>query len=301
VNLSHFERYSDSYFTAADATYYSSSDEEEPRKEQHHKGVLSNIADMENFLVGSSAFRSLLTSLKVLRRKLVSPAWIGSSIHNELVRRVAAIRALPCSSPHTRRIMSIFNSLPLPSGTTRMEWTCRCGHTSYDDFNAKSEVVRKLAEKMVRSGSVIRATTTGQATSKLADAFNSLRNSGIAFYRRLCVTQGQSVNSSSEGIAETAIQPDMQRPPSDYPIYKFVALCLQIRTFTPSLVHLQLYPSSEDGCVVNSDQELFRQLRKTYSKTCKRRIGSKLCGIYFVKVGYSILCLWRIGLMALNF
>jgi hypothetical protein len=184
-----------------------------------------------------------------------------------------------------------------------MEWTCRCGYTSYDDFNTKSEVVRKLAEKMLRSGSVIRAATTGQATSKLVDAFNSLRNSGTAFSRRLSITQSQSVDSSSEGTAETAIQPDMLRPPSDHLIYRFVALCLQTRTFTPSLAHLQLYPSSEDGCVVNSDQELFRQLRKTYSKNCKRRIGSKLCGIYFVKVIFHILRfrLWRIGLMALNF
>jgi hypothetical protein len=56
VNLSNLERDSGFALTAAYATHDSSSDEEEPGKEQHYKRVRPNIADMENFLVGSSAF-----------------------------------------------------------------------------------------------------------------------------------------------------------------------------------------------------------------------------------------------------
>jgi hypothetical protein len=286
------------------------SSSDEGSEEEDHTIILPNIPEMEEFLIGGSAFQALTISLRTfllpeplkstgqvlsvtrlssLRRKWSSLCEINFWNGHDLVRYIAIPSIQSCVSMFldTQKILAIFRSSPLPIGITRLEWTCQCGHKSFDDYSSKPATVRKLAEKMIRSGSIISATTTDQATSKLVDFWNSIRNMGITLWRSVSSKETQPITRLPAEILHTASQAGPEISPSNFPLFKFVALCLHTTTFVPSLTHLQVYPSSDDGYLVNSDQELFRRLRKVYTEQCNGRVGMRLYGIYFVKVRLS--------------
>jgi hypothetical protein len=168
----------------------------------------------------------------------------------------------------------------LPESITMLEWTCRCGHRSHDDYSVGAEAVRRLAARMRGSGIVTRAETTNEGAAMLTTLVNFVRNGIIALWRRM--HQEKDRGRTAEQTQDT-IQIERQASTGRSGAYLYVGLCFQGKAFAPWLSHLKVGPTSTDGVLVNSDQELFRQLRKKRQQEEGNR-DFHLSGIVFIKV-----------------
>jgi hypothetical protein len=168
----------------------------------------------------------------------------------------------------------------LPEGVTRLEWTCKCGHRSYDNYSMDTQAVRMLAAKMLRSGAVTRAETINVAAWKLTNMLNSVRNGIITLWNQVRVEKDQGRTAGATGSTDQAEPPT---PPVGTGASLYLGLCFQGKAFTPWLSHLKIAWMNVPGVVVNSDQELFRQLRKKREQE-EGKLSFKLSGVKFVKV-----------------
>jgi hypothetical protein len=174
-------------------------------------------------------------------------------------------------------------SKKLPKDVIRLHWTSQCDYISYDDFSANIDFAKQLAIRMKASNAVSNTQVSRHGASQIADFMISVNNSVIGMIRRLC--KGNRVSPSLETSQTTN-----RRASSDTPT-KFIAVCLHSGIFSPCPAHLKVTPISDDNVVVNSDQKLFRQLKKLYQRERIAKLALELHGIYFVKVCHSYISL----------
>jgi hypothetical protein len=196
-----------------------------------------------------------------------------------LLRRLSSASSSLLST--LRKVQNFFFCQhPLSKGITRLEWTCKCGHRSYDNYSVDIQAVRTLAAKMLRSGTVTRAAMINMAASKLTNILNSVRNGIVALWRQIHAEKDQS---RMAGACRSTVQTEPSAPPVGTGVALYLGLCFQGKAFTPWLSHLKIAWTNIPEVVVNSDQELFRQLRKKREQE-EGKLGFKLSSIKFVKV-----------------
>ncbi|KAJ9606790.1 hypothetical protein H2200_008799 [Cladophialophora chaetospira] len=166
---------------------------------------------------------------------------------------------------------------PLPAGVTRLEWTCRCGHRSYDDYLASAEAVNILATKMLSGGAVVRAETSTNAKSPLSLVVTAISNKFNAVR-----------NVLKQRDVEDQIAPHLDVEMHELPgeaeakAIKFVGICFQGRSFKRWLVDMQIV-SVEPPAEVSNDRELFTILKYMYNQEWRSMIGVAVSSIHFVR------------------
>jgi hypothetical protein len=98
----------------------------------------------------------------------------------------------------------LFFSTELPAGATRVEWTCRCGHISYDDFPSSPETTKALEDGLHRCRILRRVVITSQRPSLLYEWLLSIRNIILGPFRQHVSTNSSNPGSSSSEPLEVS-------------------------------------------------------------------------------------------------
>ncbi|RDW58642.1 hypothetical protein BP6252_13118 [Coleophoma cylindrospora] len=209
-------------------------------------------------------------------------------------------------------IRLIFLSSELPPHTTRIRWTCNCGHQSYDDFISERRVVETIANRLFRSG--IKVQIVSRRQSGIVTLSLLLRN--ICCKRRPGAYRkpsqpSQYVSGDLQAIwgpgaiehnvrqelldnrqdnADTELQslsrePAQERQRRGQDDVRYLHLCLNMGFNPPCMQHFTIDLKSPLTEIVNCDQQLFREIKKRHLEARRRRISVfiKLEGIYFVE------------------
>lgn len=179
----------------------------------------------------------------------------------------------------------LFKGQRLPEGKVGLRWTCRCGHSDTDFYEALAPgAVQNLASKLLEQSAVRRANTTPVSRSVISSFIEISRNAALKPFRGLkrlmqIRTQGlptsQSTATSSGGVSGASSPVD--------PL--FLLFCVDDSDYlsVPTYEHIDLSN-------VKSDQELFSILKQKYRQR-KRGFGIALNvvrDIHFIEVVFSV-------------
>jgi hypothetical protein len=98
-------------------------------------------------------------------------------------------------------VLGLLLETPLPPGITRLNWTCICGHASYDEYDSSTSGVTLLAKRMQDSYAITKATVSFSRPSLVAQISQTLKNAVIDLIRLPTVLRkmtGPKVEVSSE-------------------------------------------------------------------------------------------------------
>jgi hypothetical protein len=134
----------------------------------------------------SSDNRTLLTDVSV-------------SDGRSILRDSSMISSLINSSVYAfQSILSLFLSSELPPHVSRIQWTCHCGHRSYDDFISERKVVKTIADRMISSG--IKAEIVTWRERGISTLFAVLKNMALSGHRRYAGTHRESNQGASGNL-----------------------------------------------------------------------------------------------------
>ncbi|KAH7416704.1 heterokaryon incompatibility protein-domain-containing protein [Cadophora sp. MPI-SDFR-AT-0126] len=177
-----------------------------------------------------------------------------------------------------------FNSKrPLVSGVVRLEWTCNCGHTSYDDFKEmRSGAVAAYAEKLINAGYATHAQSTNDAPGTATTLLTAARNQLVATRRSLPSFKPDKERKRVKKVRKFV---NAQCSPEPRAMCRWLHLCLKPRPNAKVTKLEPLHVCKDDEQQHLTDATFFRRLRKAWKtqRTWTDLTLFKLSGIDFIQ------------------
>lgn len=205
---------------------------------------------------------------------------IGSERSPTSIERLLAFGSNQASkiTSTLQRCLSLERCVLLP-GKVRIEWACRCGYMSFDDYE-ELEVggVAQLAQELINSSAIVRADVVSTAKGRIAEFITSAQNSLTQFNRHFKRGSTAQPLPTSRALS-TAVELSQLQQPNQDPRYLLLCANSNTRRKVPSFEHIDL-------CTTKSDQQLFTQLKGIYRRRVKesRIYKAQLRNIYFIEV-----------------
>jgi hypothetical protein len=194
--------------------------------------------------------------------------WVASSSHKPSVAWVAG-----------QRIHRLFRPTQLPQGFARIEWTCRCGHSDFDEYQELiTGGVLELANDLLKGNAVVRANATTKAASIMNGWFRSTKNITWKLIRGLMSSPNNSILPTRQDTTSTACDAKNYLKESD-PRYLLFCTDSKSARKVPTYEHIDVRNTK-------SDYELFSLLQLKYSQRLGkvRKSNLRLKNIHFVEV-----------------
>ncbi|KAH7240532.1 hypothetical protein MRS44_012931 [Fusarium solani] len=252
-------------------------DEERERSDEERNIVYERVHE---FIFQGAAFEQFTLAMKLHVAK--------SSVPEKSALRLYSLRQ--CFEVLVSRIWGS----PARPTLSRLSWSCRCGQTGHDAYLEKREgaleeletLLQNYKEKtleMARSIAPADSSSTGNAShfvSKMKSVLSiSLRRQGS---RNLPKHQQDTDKGSMPG--EACLITSNKEPSSLDPQHRFLLICAPF-------MQRATKAHQPDVCMIHSDRDLFKALRRTYSK-CRKgyrwRWFRRVASIEFVKFEFFL-------------
>ncbi|PVH84838.1 hypothetical protein DL98DRAFT_651555 [Cadophora sp. DSE1049] len=182
--------------------------------------------------------------------------------------------------PVTAASSRFFSPRPLPHGTVRLKWTCRCGHKAFDDFQElERDSIFILAAELIDAGYVLHAHVSNQADGPFTTLMMKLNNAFVGARKRIYRPKSTTLPLfSASGLANSIA---LQCLPTRK--CRWLHLCLKKRPYATKLEPLHVCKDEQKNDY--TDDTFFQALRKAYytQRTWKEKVLFKLEKIEFVE------------------
>ena len=252
--------------------------------------------------------------------EIVSP---GQQVPPQMTHRKSS-SSLTLTASLLFLLRRLFVSTKLPEGVTRIEWKCRCGHISYDDFPLSPEIVKPLEDDLRYSKILRRVEITNKRPSLLYEWMLSLQNAVISpFWQHISSDSSNPGSSSSGPLDSSSVDSQssasgsnlqtllddsgdigtarlsrgkqrklaLNRKPVEGNRKRFIHVCVDVgRVKCLEVIEIDVQDLSRPK--IKCDQELFRRLKAIHEKQWRRGYGLflKLRAIRFVEVSVLLNC-----------
>lgn len=170
----------------------------------------------------------------------------------------------------------------LPENTTRLTWTCTCGHQAFDDFQELTErAVDDFATAMICAGYISHARISNCAEGQISRLAMKANNAFVGARRRLSRLRSTTLPTFSIPRSTTSIA--LQCLPTRK--CRWLHMCFKKRPYATKLEPLHVCQDEQKN--EYTDATFFQALRKAYyaHRTWKEKLLFKLKRIEFVEVG----------------